>query len=489
MKTLHWTPKQAPTDEDPKSERTPSGRLRVGNVIHIQEPMGDDTLVMHRPFARLEDVIASLPMTTLPLQRAPHIPPAAEPARREESGVELREIVERDDRTQVMARPADLAPTVPAAPAIPVTPAEAPAEHAVVKPLFDSMKLNKLVVSSYKFMGFAILGVILAGLASFIATNLFYLVNASWVTPLVLSPTDPRVLQIDAQLSSEKAARDGVATQRLQLLSQLEDARRVQASEQQFQAAFQESMAAEAADRGSQLAQLQHLLGALQRTRAEVAATSKDYSAVSKDALKDEYAAGLIGKDEATRGGYELAQMQTANVALHEKHVEIDGRIIELQRAVSALKNRKGAASYEVLHMRHEYEQSLLASQKAAGDADAIAKSVAMLDATMAGYDAQIARIARAPYVMAADKSMPTAFVPYDNIGAAKVDDAVFACAAGPLFCKRVGRVAEVLDGEVIEKHPLHNRELRGVLVRLALDDATAVQHPVLHLHRKPLGI
>jgi hypothetical protein len=61
-------------------------------------------------------------------------------------------------------------------------PAPAPAAHDAVpfkKPLVDVMKLNKLVVSSYKFMGFAILGTILLGLASFIATNLFYIFNES----------------------------------------------------------------------------------------------------------------------------------------------------------------------------------------------------------------------------------------------------------------------------------------------------------------------
>jgi hypothetical protein len=468
MKTLHMP--TGPKQDEPKTERTLSGRLVVGNVIHLGTEKQNDTIVMKSP-------PGELPTTTLKMQKAPPLPA---PPTEDQSGIKPR----FDKRTATGTVVIKNAPSVPA-PAAHVEPAPAVPGK---KPLLDAMKLNKAVVSSYKFMGFAILGTILLGLASFIFTNLFYLLNRSWATPLVLSPSDPRVLQIDAQLSAEKAARDGAATQRLQLQAQLADARRIQKSEEDFQAAFQGAMSAEATDRGQELAQLQHLLGDLQRTRSDVAQTSQDYSAMSKEQLKDEYAAGLIGKDEATRGGLELSQIAGANVALHEKHVEIDARVTELQRAVSSLKNGKSAASYEVLHMRHEFDQSVLASKKAAGDAEALEKSIAMVDGTIAGYDAQIARIARAPYVMAADRSVSTAFVPYDNAGAAKVGDGVFACALGPLLCHRVGQVAEVLDGEVVEKHPLHNRELRGVLVRLALDDAAAVQHPVLHLGRKPLA-
>ena len=38
----------------------------------------------------------------------------------------------------------------------------------------------------------------------------------------------------------------------------------------------------------------------------------------------------------------------------------------------------------------------------------------------------------------------------------------VYACALGPLFCRRVGSIVGLLAGEMAYKHPLHNSQLRG---------------------------
>jgi hypothetical protein len=354
--------------------------------------------------------------------------------------------------------------------------------------------LNKVVVAAYKAMGFAILGTILLGLASFLATNLFYLVSSRWVTPLELSSTDPRVLELDAQYAAAKAARDGVATQRLELGARLADAERVAASEKDFQAEFEEAMQADLADRAGELASFRQLKTDLEKTRGEVTAANEAYTDVSKDSLRQEYAAHLIDKEQQARGGHELAEIAGANVALHEKNVEVDARILELKRQVASLRaagarSARGAMSYEILHMRHEYQQSVLASRKAEGERDALSKSVGMLDQTLASYDAQLARIAKAPILQAADKSVHTAFVPYDDLAAVRAGEKVYACAAGFAFCRAVGAVSDLLEGEVTGKHPLYNRELRGVLARLTLDDTRAIEKPVLFVGRKPLGI
>jgi hypothetical protein len=427
-----------------KTERTPSGRIRLErNVVHIDRatPVADPYAPPRRPSQPA--IVTPFPSPAARSVAAPQIEPALEAA---------------------------------------------PPRAAWLRRIHvDPMKLNKLVVSSYKVMGFAILGTILFGLASFLFVNLFYLFNHAWVTPMIVSSTDPRVMQLNSQYEAERVARDGVAIQRLQLQSQLDDAKRVEASEAEFQAAFRDVMRAEALDRGAQLAMLRTLTRDLRRTRAEVSANSKAFTAVRRDDLKDEYAAHLIDKDQVTRGGYELSQIAGANLALDEKSVDLHARMAGLQRAVDALRLGKRSTSYEILHMQHELDQSVLASKRAEGAAAALAGSLAMLEKTVESYDAQLARVAKAPYLRAMDASMPTAFVPYDNAGALKLGDAVYACAASVFWCKKIGRIAEILEGEVTGKHPLHGRDLRGVLVRLEITEPKAMERAVLHLQRPPM--
>jgi hypothetical protein len=509
---MHRTPSQPGTSD---ADRTSRSKIARSNVLAFAPtemgrtlPMGsvsgialaDDLLSgkeAYSPQAYAMDANAALDLAA-----SLHLGSSSLPVARGRLGA----VVQRpSEASGVEHAPAKVAPVLatPIAMATPTPmPATAPSagnSHSDVvpvatkPPLFDVMKLNKSIVSSYKFMGFAILGTILLGLGSFIATNLFYIFNESWVTPMELSSTDPRVLQLNAQYSAEKAARDSVATQRLELASRLADAQRTAVSEGKFQKAFDEAMKADLEDRNGELAGFRRLIADIKRTRNAVTSVNHEFTSISKDTLKQEYAAHLINKDDQVKGGYELAEIEGSNLSLHQKNVEIDARVTDLKRQVASLEaagtHGSGAMSYEILHMRHEYEQSVLASQKATDDADALTKSIDMLDATLGEYDTQLARIAKAPYVMAADKAVNTAFVPYDNVGAVQIGDKVYGCAVGFVWCHSVGTVAEVLDGEVLGKHPLHNRELRGILVRLTLTDPRAIEKPVLQLHRAPLGI
>jgi hypothetical protein len=63
----------------------------------------------------------------------------------------------------------------------------------------------------------------------------------------------------------------------------------------------------------------------------------------------------------------------------------------------------------------------------------------------------------------------------------------LYACRFGLVGCKRVGKLAEPLDGEVVTKHPLHNEILRGVMVELDLTDARWARQKVLFAGKPPL--
>jgi hypothetical protein len=98
--------------------------------------------------------------------------------------------------------------------------------------------VQAFIIRAYKIVGLAALTAILIGLICFLSVNLFYLVNSSWVRPVVLSPTHASVLSTMATLSSESARRDEIITEREELEAEREGLDRVLQLNQEFQKEF-----------------------------------------------------------------------------------------------------------------------------------------------------------------------------------------------------------------------------------------------------------
>ena len=365
--------------------------------------------------------------------------------------------------------------------------------------LFDKGTLNKLVVSAYKVAGFADSHRHSHGpRLVLLAVNVFYFVSTSWVVPTSLSPADEHVLQLDSIMSQESTAKGALVTQKLQLGSQLGAAKRIIEVGAGLPGRLPDGHVHR--PRGSQVSALAAegaLLGSYARSKANILRSNEAYTGMSRDTLASQYDAHVIDKDAMLTGNFQIAQIAGANLALDQKHVEINTQAAELEREIASLQAAQVAAannkpsrsqySYEILHIKHEFDESVLASQKAEGDAEALEKSIGLLDQIIGQHDRMMETVQHSPYMMAADKSFTMAFVPYDNRHKVIVGTPVYGCKASFVWCSKVGQVAEIVDGEVVAKHPLHNKDLRGLMVRLNLTDAKWIEQPVLFVGGRPL--
>jgi hypothetical protein len=357
---------------------------------------------------------------------------------------------------------------------------------------------KRVIVSAYKAMGFVILTAILVGLTSYIAVDVFFFFNRSWVAPTILSASDPHVADLNGQLAQQASLRDKLRAERRDLVVRLSEAGRVIKAEADFQARFALALKADLDERRHALHRFAKLGPTYKAARDEITKANEAFAALSKERMHELFAAKIIDEDEFVGGNHRLAEIANDNLSLTQHSVELDQRLAGLRRDVRSFEAAQRALAahttpaaavlgYEALLAKRELDRSNLAADKAEDTVRAVTADIAALDSTLARYDRLLASIERSPYLQATEKEFMVAFVPYENLANVEPGDGVYGCRLTFVLCRRVGRVAEVLGGEVTRKHPVHSQEMRGVMVHIVLDEPKMAEKAVLHIGRAPV--
>ncbi len=351
----------------------------------------------------------------------------------------------------------------------------------LVAPRPLTKKAQKLVVMSYRLLGFGILSIIVIVLVGYIATTAFYYLSHSWITPVEISPNDEKIVALQAQLA-------GQLNERAKLAGDLDQAERAIAAEQTFQLAFIKAIRKDVESRRLALGRVQQLSQAAASTRAEIRRTNGAYSAQTVSRMNNEYEAGMIDRQQMLAGKYQLAQITTANLSLAERQSEFDQRAAELSAETQSLdsvladKSQSVALSYDVLKIQREYEASKLQLAKDLEDRE-------RLEASLAREDKIIDGVRNSAYLKALADHATVALVPYGNLHHVTKGTTLYACKLSMVICHEVGTVIDVLPGEVIVKHPHGGSMLRGKMIEMTMTDADAAQDEVLFAGGAPLGL
>jgi len=81
--------------------------------------------------------------------------------------------------------------------------------------------LQPSIVRVYKMAGLVALTAILVGLIGFLIVNIFYFFDHTWVRPVVLSPTHPKVVEASNQLNEAKSRASQLTAEKLDIEGQL----------------------------------------------------------------------------------------------------------------------------------------------------------------------------------------------------------------------------------------------------------------------------
>lgn len=355
-----------------------------------------------------------------------------------------------------------------------------PFEDLGLAPKPVTKKAQKLVVSTYRLLGFSILTIIVMVLVGYIATTAFYFLNHSWVTPVAISANDEKVVGLQGQLAAQLNERERLA-------AELAQSERAILAEQTFEMQFAKAIKKDLEGRRMALGRVKQLANTAAATRAEIRATNGDYSQSQVAKMGSEYEAGLIDRNAMMAGKFQLAQISSANLSLAERQVEFDQRAAELASetesldAILADKSSSSALSYDVLKIARDYDTSKLALAREMGNRERLKSALERQDTILAGIN-------QSAYLRAANNGAQVAMVPYTNMKNIEKGTPLYACKLNMIWCHKVGTVRDILAGEVNVKHPNRDAMVRGQMIEMEMTDASAAQDEVLFAGHPPLG-
>lgn len=358
---------------------------------------------------------------------------------------------------------------------------------------FLTSRANKLLVNLYKVAGLVILAAILLGLASFFVVNLFFLVNDTWMAPVILSPSHDRVINLRSQLAQQAYQREKLDAEKLELEAQLRQASRAIAEQERFLTMLDEVVKSERAlteEQATQLRRMQQRMGGAQRS---LKASGGDYDEFESHLLDRHKDTRLIDKEAYTRGRYLLSQVKLTGATAQEKALDLDWRARRLEVQAESLGAFLGAGgrvtTLDALELVQQAEQARMELAALEDRKQSLTAQLRLIDKSTARYDALLADIQQSPYLRAVEGRITIAFVPYDNLDNVDTGDAIYGCHLQLVGCTQVGTVKTVLDGEVAAKHPLDNRDVRGLMVEINVDDPDWARDATLFSGRRPLWV
>lgn len=354
-------------------------------------------------------------------------------------------------------------------------------EDIGLRPSPIALKAQKLVISSYRLLGFSVLTVIVVVLIGYITSTAFYFLNHSWITPIAVSASDDKVVALQAELATQQNQRD-------KLLDEVAQADLAIAAEQAFELEYARAIKHDLEGREAALGRVRELASAAAAARRHIRQSNDAYAASSQQKLATDYAAGLIDRHDMLAGKYQVAQIASSNLSLAERQAEFEQRAAELAtetKSLDAILDNKAASvalSYDVLKIKRDYETSKLELAKGL-------QHRSTLEAARLRQDKIVASVKSSAYLRALEDHSTIAFVPYGNLDKIGKGTTLYACRLGMVMCHSVGAVLEVLPGEVTFKHPKRDKQLRGQMVELKLDqdETSAAEDDMLFIGGRPL--
>lgn len=346
------------------------------------------------------------------------------------------------------------------------------------------MDLNKFFSTTYRWIAIKFLIGIFAIAFCYAFLVAFFVISNSWVAPILLSPSQERVLAFQPQIAALQAS---LNKQEIELV-----AARATVSALTTQTAQIDLL-------------LRRIDGAMSTESVQLAATGKAIDSILANKridIKDtdisiadaqhllkqvetELDAKLITSDQASQRRVSLQAALNAATDAKAQAIALAEQSRQMQAGSSTL--RGGSSSLtaimsvkQAVDLRALQAQSQIQLVTAAATIEALELSIA--------ENKRVLEVAKtSPYFRALRESVPVAFVPYENVHSVQVGMPVYDCYLKVIACRKTGEVTRAYEAEEYARHPLFKTDLKGRMVEIKFDDPTAAESQVLFVGGKPL--
>jgi len=190
----------------------------------------------------------------------------------------------------------------------------------------------------------------------------------------------------------------------------------------------------------------------------------------------------------------QLADSKLRSSQLAAEKLEVENSLAEIERVVIADDKfiaEVGTAvdapkTPDQWLVRRELEKAKLERENATGKRVPLGQRVDSLKLRIKDQDAVVNRLAQSPYLKAIENKVTLAFVANQNLKNVKLGSPLYGCMWGLVWCRKVGTVKAVLDGEVQDVHPHDESIQRGLMVEVDVSEWGASE-TVLFAGSKPL--
>lgn len=332
-----------------------------------------------------------------------------------------------------------------------------------------------------RFFSLVALGGVLCGIG-YVGNTAYHVATDGFVAPIVLSPDSDLVIQSKLSMSQLMAEKMRITSKRDEIDAELQAA---DAAIEQLKAL--QVVATKALDWTSAVTARQASGGARELRalahQKEVVAAMVAHQEAFVGKMKKDLDAGLVARSDYAREMQVLNQLHVASIETERAQIVSEvsmGQVMLTQQALEA-----GGAKHiwtpEMLMQQDQLVRVQCDLLKLEAEKRAKTAERRQIDDELAKLDELVAQLKQRPIFRATEANTNVAFVPYTQIDSVKDGAPVYECFWGIVSCKRVGRVAELLPGEVIVPDPW-GTPARGQYAIMDLHDQRAARSRTLRV-------